>query len=137
MLERRYECSQAPAPGQAITNLFPSPDLSVNGPYGLCAKCHDLNNVVTDASFQPTTATGKGGHATHISLGVSCSACHTAHGMGAQSATIAGERLVNFDANVVGPLGTSPISYNRLTNTCALSCHGYNHNSDGTVTLAP
>ncbi|HXW13474.1 MAG TPA: hypothetical protein VEN79_03105, partial [Terriglobia bacterium] len=40
ILERRYEFSQAPAPGQLITNLFPTPDLSVNGPYALCGKCH-------------------------------------------------------------------------------------------------
>src|SRR5580698_9083823 len=33
ILESRYEFSQAPAPGQLITNHFPNPDLSVAGPY--------------------------------------------------------------------------------------------------------
>jgi hypothetical protein len=38
ILERRYKFSQVSAgalPGTTITNLFPNPDLSVNGPYGL------------------------------------------------------------------------------------------------------
>ena len=52
--------------------------------------------------------------------------CHTAHGMGAQSGNISGERLVNFDANVVAPNGV-PISYNRSANTCTLVCHGVQH----------
>src|SRR5581483_12206298 len=51
ILERRYEFSQAPAPGQPITNLFPNPDLTVNGPYALCGKCHNLTNVMQNASF--------------------------------------------------------------------------------------
>jgi hypothetical protein len=35
----------------------------------------------------------------------SCSACHTAHGMGGVSGTISGERLVNFDVNIVASNG--------------------------------
>ena len=69
----------------------------------------------------------------HINAGFSCSACHTAHGMGATSANISGERLINFDVNVVAPNSTLPISYNRASNTCVLVCHGIAHNSDGTV----
>ena len=120
ILERRYEFSQAPAPGQLITNPYPSPDLSVAGPYALCGKCHDLNQILSNSSFS--------GHANHVQQdGFSCSTCHTAHGMGAQSGTITGERLVNFDANVVAPNGANPIAYNRNTNTCTLVCHGYTH----------
>lgn len=119
ILERRYEFSQAPAPGQPITNLFPSPDLSVAGPYAMCAKCHDLNQVMSNTSFS--------GHANHINDGFSCSVCHASHGMGVRSGNITGERLVNFDANVVAPNGTSAISYNRSTNTCSLTCHGHAH----------
>jgi len=120
ILERRYEFSQAPTPGQLISNLYPSPDLSVAGPYALCGKCHDLNQVLSNSSFS--------GHAEHVQQdGFSCSACHTGHGMGAQSATVTGERIVNFDANVVASNGTSPVSYNRSTNTCALVCHGHPH----------
>lgn len=119
ILERRYEFSQAPAPGQPITNLFPNPDLSIAGPYALCGKCHDLNQVISNSSFKL--------HAEHIEAGFSCSVCHTAHGMGAQVAGITGERLVNFDVNVVSPSGATPISYNRSTGTCTLVCHDQTH----------
>jgi predicted CXXCH cytochrome family protein len=119
ILERRYEFSQAPAPGQLITNLFPNPDLSIAGPYSMCSKCHDLSQVLGNSSFTE--------HARHINDGFSCSTCHTAHGMGAQSGSISGERMVNFDANVVGPNGAVPISYNRATNSCNLTCHSHPH----------
>jgi len=122
LLERRYEFSQASAPGQAITNLFPNPDFSVNGPYALCGKCHDLQNQVDNNSSWAQ-------HSRHINDGFSCSVCHTAHGMGAGTANVTGERLVNFDLNVVGPNGTAAISYDRTTGTCSLTCHGHAHGS--------
>jgi hypothetical protein len=125
ILERRYEFSQAPAPGQMITNLFPNPDLSVNGPYALCGKCHNLTNVVQNASFKH--------HGKHINAGVSCSTCHTAHGTGSGSANVSGQRLINFDVNVVAPNGGAPIAYNRGANTCTLTCHAQAHNPDGSV----
>jgi predicted CXXCH cytochrome family protein len=127
ILERRYEFSQAALPGQLISNLFPNPDLSVNGPYALCAKCHDLaNQIVKNTSWTQ--------HSSHINVGVSCSTCHTAHGMGAASGTLTGERLVNFDVNVVAANVGLPISYNRTANTCVLVCHQVAHNPDGSVT---
>jgi hypothetical protein len=43
------------------------------------------------------------------------------------SATISGERLVNFDVDVVVPSGTNPISYNKATNSCALVYHQHTH----------
>jgi predicted CXXCH cytochrome family protein len=125
ILERRYEFSQAVAPGQMITNLFRNPDLSVNGPYAMCGKCHNLSNIMTNASFSQ--------HQSHINAGFTCSTCHTAHGMGGTKPNISGERLVNFDVNVVAPNGGMPISYNRATNTCALVCHESAHNPNGTV----
>jgi predicted CXXCH cytochrome family protein len=127
ILERQYIASQAPGPGQMITNLYPNPDLSVNGPYALCGKCHDLpGQVIKNTSFTQ--------HSSHINAGVSCSTCHTAHGNGANSATVSGQRLVNFDVNVVGQNGPTPITYNRPANTCVLACHGEAHNLDGSVT---
>ena len=126
ILERDYEFSQAPAPGQLITNLFPNPDLGIKGPYAMCGKCHDLNNVVSNASWNQ--------HGSHINTGFSCSVCHTAHGMGARSGTISGERLVNFDINVVAQNGATPVSYSRTTNTCVLVCHNTAHNPDGSIT---
>ena len=125
ILERRYEMSQAPAPGQWITNLFPHPSLSAmggtgGGPYALCAKCHDLSRLMTDESWSE--------HARHVVQdGFSCSVCHTAHGVPGRSGSISGERLVDFDSNVVAPNGALPISYNRATNSCSLVCHGHAH----------
>jgi predicted CXXCH cytochrome family protein len=145
ILERRYEFSQvAPGtnfpftgPGSPIQNVFVNPDLTTSGPYAMCGKCHDLSNVLSDASFKPGP-TGKGGHFTHISeQGASCSVCHTPHGMGSFSANIQGDRMVNFDVNAVAPNGTAPISYSRVSNTCVLACHGYSHNTNGSVTAIP
>jgi predicted CXXCH cytochrome family protein len=119
ILERRYEFSQAALPGQLILNMFPTPDLSINGPYALCGKCHDLSQITSNTSFTD--------HARHINDGFSCSTCHTAHGMGGVSAVISGQRLVNFDIKVVAPNGAQPISYNRATNSCTLTCHNHAH----------
>ncbi len=129
ILERNYQFSQAATPGGIVTNLFPNPDLTVAGPYSMCAKCHNLANVVGNNSFTQ--------HSLHISqYGFSCSVCHTAHGMGAISPNLTGERLVNFDANVVGENNSAPIAYNRSANTCTLMCHEVAHNADGTVGAA-
>ncbi len=125
ILERRYEFSKAPAPGELITNLFPNPNLSAmggigGGPYALCAKCHDLSRIMSDESWS--------GHLQHVVQdGFSCSVCHTAHGVPGRSAAISGESLVDFDANVVAPNGPVPISYSRATNSCSLVCHGHAH----------
>ena len=129
ILERNYQFSQAAVPGGVITNLFPNPDLTVSGPYSMCAKCHDLTKVVANTSFPQ--------HSLHISqYGFSCSVCHTAHGMGATSPSVTGERLVNFDGNVVGPNSGAAISFNRSSGTCTLMCHSAAHNADGSVTAA-
>ena len=119
LLERNYEFSQAPAPGQTIVNLFPNPDLTANGPYALCAKCHDLNQILANTSFSE--------HARHINDGFTCSACHTGHGIGGQSTGISGERLVNFDVSVVASNGGEPISYSQATNSCSMTCHNHAH----------
>ncbi len=119
ILERRYEFSQAAVPGQTIGNLFPNPDTGPAGPYALCAKCHSLTTILSNSSFTE--------HARHINAGFSCSVCHTAHGMGGQSGTISGERMVNFDASVVAPNGGAPITYNHATGSCTLTCHGHSH----------
>jgi hypothetical protein len=129
ILERRYEFSQVPAPGQLVNNLFPNPDLSVNGPYAMCGKCHDLaNNIIKNTSWNQ--------HASHIGTGFSCSTCHTAHGMGGTMPNVGGQRLINFDARVVAPNGAMPISYNRGANTCVLVCHQTAHYPNGNVVPA-
>jgi len=128
ILERRYEFNQAVAPGQLITNLFQNPDLSVNGPYAMCGKCHNLASIMANTSFSQ--------HQSHIAAGFTCSVCHTAHGIGGTNPNISGERLVNFDVNVVAQNGAAPISYNHATNTCVLACHQTAHNHNGSVTAA-
>ena len=126
LLERRYEFSQAPGPGQRVTNLYPNPDLSVSGPYAMCGKCHNLTTVASSASWAQ--------HALHINAGFTCSTCHTSHGMTAGTGNVTGERLVNFDLKVVAPNGGMPVTYNRGTGTCALVCHDAAHFANGTVT---
>ncbi|HYA64412.1 MAG TPA: hypothetical protein VED66_14510 [Candidatus Sulfotelmatobacter sp.] len=124
LLERNYQFSQAVVPGGRVTNLYPMPDLSPQGPYALCAKCHDLTKVNSIVSWRQ--------HQAHVAQdGFSCSVCHTAHGVGAVSAGVTGQRLVNFDINVVAQNGGSPISYNRAANTCTLVCHSVAHDSTG------
>jgi predicted CXXCH cytochrome family protein len=134
ILERRYEFSQAPLPGKLITNLFPNPSLSAEGganggPYALCGKCHDLTQIVNNSSFSE--------HARHVVQdGFSCSVCHTAHGTGAQPGSISGQRLMNFDVNVVAANGLTPVSYNRATNSCSLVCHNHAHQSSSPTGVA-
>jgi hypothetical protein len=127
LLERQYEFSQVALPGGIISNLFPSPDLTINGPYALCAKCHDLSVILANTSFSE--------HARHINDGFSCSTCHTAHGMGGQTGSISGERMVNFDVNVVASNGGAAIAYSRATNSCSLTCHGHAHELAATPAL--
>jgi hypothetical protein len=128
ILERNYQLSQAATPGGTVTNTFPTPDVSPQGPYATCAKCHDLNSIMSNASWTQ--------HSLHVSrYGFSCSVCHTSHGMGAVNPSVSGERLVNFDISVVGQNQTAPISYTRASNTCTLTCHNAAHNADGTVTM--
>jgi hypothetical protein len=119
LLELRYEFSVTSTPGSEISNLFPNPDLTVNGPYALCGKCHDLNQILANSSFSE--------HARHIKDGFSCSTCHTAHGMGAQNGSVSGERMVNFDVNVAASTEGAPIAYNRAANSCTLTCHNHVH----------
>ncbi len=77
-----------------MNNTYPTPDLSPQGPYAMCAKCHDLNRILANTSWPQ--------HNSHVSQdGFSCSVCHTAHGMSPGAASVTGERLVNFDINVV------------------------------------
>ena len=122
ILERNYQFSTTLTPGDKITNLLPQ-DFSSSGPYALCDKCHDVSNqIMKDTSWKH--------HSSHIGQGFSCSVCHTAHGMGQTSGAISGQRLVNFDRNVVAPIdANTPISYTYAPQegTCVLVCHGVAH----------
>ncbi len=139
ILERNYQFNAPPiAPGGAVGNLQTSPDLSSTGSYALCAKCHNLNNTGTGGAVMSTDGTGSWvPHAAHINDGFSCATCHTSHGMGATNGAVSGERLVNFDTNIVGAVSGTPITYTRAAGangTCVLVCHSVQHNADGTRT---
>jgi predicted CXXCH cytochrome family protein len=128
ILEHDYEYSEAPAgPGTLITvNLHPRTDLSVNGPYGMCAKCHNLSIVMQSTSWKY--------HKDHVAGdGFSCSTCHNPHGMNATSANLTGASMVDFDMNVVGRNGSFPISYDPGSNTCTLQCHNTAHDPGGSI----
>ena len=133
ILERRYLTSivsngtfPAGGPGSLIMNLAPTPSRDpVTSPYALCAKCHDLNNVMSNASFPA--------HSGHVDAGISCSVCHSAHGVPIGSAGVTGQRLVTFDLNVVAP-NKGVISYDGNGN-CTLTCHMMDHN--GTASPTP
>jgi predicted CXXCH cytochrome family protein len=121
ILERRYEIAQAPTPGAQISNTFPNPDLTAAGPYGLCQKCHNLSTVIAGSSTFP--------HDSHVgNRGVSCSVCHSGHGTDNSNPNLSGQRLVNFDTNVVAPF-KGVISYNQTTRSCTLQCHNRAHNN--------
>lgn len=122
ILERQYIISKVGAggPGSPIINLNSPPVLDPvsNGPYAMCAKCHDLKYIASGASWT--------GHVNHIQDGFSCSVCHSAHGVPAGTTGVNGGRaLVSFDMNVVGSNGGQPVSYNGAT--CTLTCHGKAH----------
>jgi predicted CXXCH cytochrome family protein len=134
ILERSYLISSVNGgaypgggPGSLINNLRPSPTLDpVSSPYAMCAKCHDLTNVMSNTSFAK--------HNEHVMTGISCSACHSSHGVPSGTTGVTGLRLINFDLNVVAA-NQGVISYS-ANGSCVLSCHMMNHNADGSVTPA-
>jgi len=113
-------------PGTQIINLnmIATPYPRSSGPYALCAKCHDIDNIMLNRSFAQ--------HNLHIGKGFSCSACHSAHGVppGSTSGS-SGRRLINFDVRVVAPNGPSTL-YNS-DGTCSLTCHMVRHYASGGV----
>lgn len=130
ILERQYVASEvapgtfpAGGPGSPIINLQINPPTNpAAGPYTLCAKCHDLDNVLSDVSWSK--------HNLHVNQqGISCSVCHSAHGTPAGGVG-SGKRLINFDVNVVAP-NSGVIAYSGTS--CTLRCHMTDHNPDGTV----
>lgn len=123
ILERDYKISQVAAgapPGSPITvNLNPSPVLDPvpSAPYALCAKCHDLKYINSNVTWRQ--------HSRHIQKGISCSVCHSAHGVPASTSGVNGRALVSFDMNVVGTNGNRPVSYDG--SSCTLTCHEHSH----------
>ncbi|MBI5945397.1 MAG: S8 family serine peptidase [Chloroflexi bacterium] len=97
-------------------------------PTEICFKCHDYNTYVDGTASNTLFDNGNNLHAEHMSGGftiTTCYTCHNSHG----SAQV---HLINFDTNIV----SFPGGQNSLTGfipsanggTCALACHGTDHN---------
>jgi hypothetical protein len=120
LLERGYAYNLPPiAPGAILVPISYSA-----AAYGVCDKCHDLNNsVMQNQSFKK--------HSTHVQTdGASCSVCHESHGVNGGS-VISNSHLINFDMSIVGPSSSGILQYQNTgirTGTCYLTCHGVDHN---------
>ncbi len=95
--------------------------------YALCYRCHDRNNILSDASFPL--------HNRHIVRGrASCAACHDSHGISRlQGRSNEHTNLINFDISVVQPasggLGSRIVFEDTgpRQGSCTLTCHGVVH----------
>lgn len=106
--------------------------------YSLCYRCHNRDNILSDASFKKKGGLG-GGHSRHLLSGggTPCSICHDPHGI-YDDQHLSGDHtnLINFDATVVLPV--SGQTYPLFTDTgvfsgnCTLVCHGVIHNGSAT-----
>jgi len=102
--------------------------------YALCYRCHDRNNLLSNASFKKNATSGKGGHSLHLGYGggVPCSVCHDPHGI-YDDKHLSGDHtnLINFNTTEVG--AKSGQTYPLFTDTgtfsgnCTLVCHGVTH----------
>jgi hypothetical protein len=127
LLERQYQENNVPLLG-AGTSISPIPYSSgVSGSYALCDKCHDLNNKLNLSGGGSDITFGK--HYNHVvSHGISCSVCHTSHGVqGGSNAN--NNHLVDFDIQIVRAYGSNSIPYvDTARKQCFLVCHGVTHN---------
>lgn len=115
LLERQSLLETPPAlPGKTSTGA----PFSVSN-YGLCDKCHDVqNSILRDVSFKY--------HSTHTQQdGAACSTCHDPH-------SSSSPMLINFDLSIVAPNSAGQLSYLQTGpghGTCNLACHGQDHKS--------
>ena len=115
LLERQSMLETPPAlPGKTSTGT----PFSVSN-YGLCDKCHDVqNSILRDVSFKY--------HSTHTQQdGAACSTCHDPH-------SSSSPMLINFDLSIVAPNSAGQLSYLQTGpghGTCNLACHGQDHKS--------
>lgn len=107
--------------------------------YALCYRCHERTSILGDASFQKTTASGRGGHSGHVvGLRVPCSVCHDPHGVVDDQVSGSHTHLINFDSTVVSPASgqTTPLFTDKgnFSGSCTLICHGVSHSDISTYT---
>lgn len=120
LLERSYAYNSPPAVPGGLFSAIPYSSTA----YGICDKCHDLDNsILGDQSFKE--------HSTHVQgVGASCSVCHDSHGITAGN-IINNSHLINFDTSIVGPSSSGNLRYESTgfrSGRCYLECHGVDHN---------
>ncbi|HET9554519.1 MAG TPA: cytochrome c3 family protein [Anaeromyxobacteraceae bacterium] len=111
--------------------------------YALCYKCHDRATLLSGGSnFSRTSPTPgaprQGLHQLHLTTALgpaSCAACHSAHGVSAQAGNpVNNAHLIDFDVSIVSPNARGFRQYTTSgarSGSCALSCHGKNHDNLG------
>lgn len=93
--------------------------------YALCYRCHERSSILGDESF-PYHSLHILGNGTSEFPGTSCYTCHDAHGSPRY------QYLIRFDQNVVEPNAAGDLSFKAVGvasrhGSCALSCHGVDH----------
>lgn len=108
LLERSY---------RTLDNTFES-----EAAYSLCYKCHKRESILANESFPQ--------HKKHIvDSKTPCSVCHDPHGVIAKIGS-SQTHLINFNTEVVFSSQSGNVEFKdngRLKGSCALSCHGKNH----------
>ena len=95
--------------------------------YALCYRCHERSSILGNESF-PFHALHIQGNGTREFAGTSCFTCHDAHGSSVN------QFLIRFnadivEANVTGDLQFKAVGVASRHGSCALSCHGVEHDS--------
>lgn len=89
--------------------------------YALCYLCHSRESILNNESFSR--------HRRHIvDIQTPCSVCHDPHGV--QGNRRNHSNLINFDLSVVLPVpgrGVEYIDTGRMSGTCTMNCHGFQH----------
>ncbi len=93
--------------------------------YALCYRCHERSSILGNESF-PYHAQHIQGNGTREFAGTSCFSCHDAHGSSAN------QFLIRFNADIVeanaaGDLQFKAVGVASRHGSCALSCHGVEH----------
>jgi predicted CXXCH cytochrome family protein len=104
--------------------------------YALCYKCHERDSILGNESFSrhERHIAGVGSGPGAGNLNTPCNVCHDPHGVlpsGGIYGPHSGEKLINFDLNVVETNSAGLLYYESTgvyAGACYLSCHGKNHN---------
>ena len=123
LLERRYDVNvPGTLPGDLVTPVAYS--TGPKGTFALCDKCHDLNGLLVTRADKVAQL-----HQRHVVQDLmSCSACHTSHGVQGGDTAHHGH-MVDPDMAIVKPgVGsTGDILIDTSNHTCNLTCHGHPH----------